>query len=96
VNNDDVIEFARGYLTSLCAAPNTLLGHRIEAAELLQKHGSPKILQPIERPARTDSVEPEETRAELAERMRLRREYIERKSREIEADLSLKGPWSTN
>jgi hypothetical protein len=52
VQSDDVTELAKRYLESLCTSPDAPLSHKIEAAELLQKHGSPKIMQPIELPGR--------------------------------------------
>ena len=94
VQSDDVVGLAKKYLESLCGNPDTPLGHQIEAAELLQKHG--KVMQPIERPsARTDNeIETEEVRRERAEAMQRRHEHIDRMSALMEADLSLKD-WRT-
>jgi hypothetical protein len=81
VQSDEVVGLAKRYLESLCGN-DTPLGHRIEAAELLQKHGSPKVMQPIERPARAESVETAEARAERRQRQeevyRRKVEHMER------------------
>jgi hypothetical protein len=92
VENAGVVEFVRGFLMLLCSNPEVSVDHQLEASELLQRHGNPRILQPIERPARVDNTEPEETKAELAERMRLRREYCDAYTNRLEREINYVPP----
>jgi hypothetical protein len=95
---EHVAALAKLYLSAVFTDPDESVDLRLMATTALRKSEDPRIMPAIERPpVRPDpELDPEKERRDLAERMRLRREHIDRMSAQMEADLSLKGPWSTD
>jgi hypothetical protein len=66
VQDTAVTEFSKRFLESLCANADIPTDYRIEAGELLRRSEDVMIRPPIERPVRTDNVDPAEPAEDLA------------------------------
>jgi hypothetical protein len=71
VQDDGVLELARGFLESLCANAEIGTDYRIAAGELLRRHEAPRVMSEIVRPAYR-----EDERGSEAERTEAWRSYL--------------------
>ena len=64
VQDDDVVEFTKRFLQSVCISTDIATDYRIEAGELLRKHEAPRIMSEIVRPTYRENEGSEASRIE--------------------------------
>jgi hypothetical protein len=79
VQDDEVIEFVKGFLQSVCTSVDIAIDYKIEAGELLRRHEAPRIASESVRPSYSDDGGTEASRTEawrVYERWQLRKQIV--------------------